>query len=357
MSHFRLLLLLTAGTVIWPASAPAATKVVDAGVPLASHRAFWTLGSDANAFFPSRVTIRVGDTVRFRPSGFHTVHLRGRRGRTTVRSLVPSAARVAGAVDAAGQPFWFNGQVHFDNAPALLKTNFGKRFTFTGAKELTSGFHTKGRAKPMSVRFTRPGTFRFICDYHPGMQGSVKVVPRSSRSVPSARRDAAGVRQTLGTLLKAAATLKQARPPAGVINVGNAGPGGLEFYDFVPKVVQVPAGSTVRFQISPGSLETHTVAAGPGLPDTQRASYLGLIAHTFEERRADPRAVYPSDPPGTPPVLTPTTHGNGFWSSGVLDRSPATPFPEARDLTFPVAGTYLFSCLIHKYMHTQVQVT
>jgi plastocyanin len=356
MPRMRLPLLLAAVVLSWPSSAPAATKVVDAGVPLAYHRAFWKLGSDSNAFFPSRITVRVGDKVRFRPSGFHTVHLFSRRGGRTVRSLIPAAERVAGAVDAAGQPFWFNGQQHFDNAPARLKSQFGKRFNFTGAKELMSGFHTKGRPEAMTVTFKRAGTFRFVCDYHPGMKGSVKVVPRS-RPVPSARRDAAGVRQTLAALLKAAAQLKTTVPPERVINVGNAGPGGLEFYDFVPKIVQVPAGSTVRLQMSPGSLEAHAVAAGPGFPDTQRDSYLGLIARTFEQARADPRAVYPSDPPGTPSVLTPTTHGNGFWSSGVLDRTPGTPFPEGRDLTFPVAGTYVFSCLIHKYMHTAVQVT
>ncbi|MCW3014345.1 MAG: hypothetical protein JWO02_1437 [Solirubrobacterales bacterium] len=357
MSRFRVPLLLTAFVIAVPTSASAATKVVDAGVPLASHRAFWgQYGSDVNAFFPSQITIRVGDAIRFRPSGFHTVHLLSRRGgRSSARSLLPSAERVSGALDAAGQPFWFNGQPHFDNAPALLKSNFGKRFTFTGAKELLSGFHTKGSRKAMVVRFTRRGTFTFVCDYHPGMKGSVKVVPRSRR-VPTAKRDAADVRKVLQLYLKAAAPLRQAAPPERVINVGNAGAGGLELYDFVPKVVPVPVGATVRFQISPGSLETHSVAAGPGYPDTQPASYLGSIARAFEAVRADPRAIYPSDPPDTPSVLVPTSHGNGFWSSGVLDRNPATPFPASRDLTFPAAGTYVFSCLIHKYMHTEVAV-
>jgi hypothetical protein len=43
------------------------------------------------------------------------------------------------------------------------------------------------------------------------------------------------VQKVLKQDLQAAAPLRQTRPREGVINVGNAGPGGLELYDFVPR--------------------------------------------------------------------------------------------------------------------------
>ena len=70
----------------------------------------------------------------------------------------------------------------------------------------------------------------------------------------------------------------------------------------------------------------------------------------------DPRGVYPSEPPGSAAAtLTPLLHGNGFWNSGVLDASSATPQPgEANSVTFGPPGKYDFYCLIHPFMKATV---
>lgn len=337
-----------------PQPAVAATKTVDAGLPMASHARFWAVGSSDNAFFPDRVTIRVGDSLRFRPSGFHSVHLLGRRG-----SLVPgwtvSVHPVTGAIDALGVPFWFNGMPQIGNASAQPPHNFGRRFAYSGRASVLSGYPS-GQRKSMVVRFTKPGTFTFYCDYHRGMKGTVRVLPKG-RNAPSPKRDARRVRRQLATALGVARTLQQTVPPAGVFDVGVAGAHGTEFYDFRPKVLTVPAGTVLTFRASPGSMEYHTVAAGPGDPQLEPASLLGTMAASFERRFTDPRAAYPSEPAGTTADLTPLLHGDGFWSSGILDNDPKTTFSTAAAVRFPIPGTYVFSCLIHKYMHATVYVT
>ena len=79
-----------ASLVAVPGVASAATKTVDMGTPISAQKAIQRAGSDANAFFPSRITIHVGDTVKFVPTGFHTVELPGKGAKPT-----PLLARTA----------------------------------------------------------------------------------------------------------------------------------------------------------------------------------------------------------------------------------------------------------------------
>src|SRR4051794_33547598 len=88
-------------TVAFPAFAHAAQKTVDVGLPLASQKTFQSTGSDVNDFFPHQVSIHVGDTVRFVPTGFHTVDLPGQRTRK-LPLVTPLTGTVAGSLDAAG---------------------------------------------------------------------------------------------------------------------------------------------------------------------------------------------------------------------------------------------------------------
>ena len=79
-----------------------------------------------------------------------------------------------------------------------------------------------------------------------------------------------------------------------------------------------------------------------------------MIAKSFEAPVLDPRAAYPSDV--TPVTYGPSTHGNGFWSSGVLDTAKATPQPPSSTVTFGSPGTYTYYCLIHPFMSGTVTV-
>ncbi len=106
--------------LVAPGAAQAATKSVSMGTPPAIAKTLQQMyGSDANAFFPSSIAIRVGDSVRFLPTGFHNVHFLGRSGKATT-PFVPTGKTIADANDEAGAPFWFNGQMEVGTNPKVF---------------------------------------------------------------------------------------------------------------------------------------------------------------------------------------------------------------------------------------------
>jgi plastocyanin len=329
------------------------------GLPASSQKSFQNkYGTDVNAFFPSSTTIHAGDSVRFGiVNEFHSLDIPA-RGSKSLAFVVPSGQKAAGSNDAAGQPFWFNGQDTLAFNGALLKSSFGKTITYTGAKRIESGAPLANKIKPLTVKFAKAGTYTYFCDIHPGMKGRVRVVAKSHK-VPSAKADAAAVKRQLASALSVAKGLAKKTVPAGTVDVGAAGPGGVEYYGMVPGSVTVKPGTTMTFRMSSGSYEIHTATFGPGNPEDpkQSGTYLGKLAATFQGPGPfDPAATYPSDAPGTPASLSPTLHGNGFWNAGALDRDSASPLPASGSVRFDTPGTYDFYCLIHPNMHGKITV-
>jgi plastocyanin len=120
----------------------------------------------------------------------------------------------------------------------------------------------------------------------------------------------------------------------------------------------VPVGGTLTLQVK--SLpEIHTFSFGP-------AAYLQAAASAFVTpvpNGAGPptlalsgQVAFPSDPPPSLPPYDGTTHGNGFFNTGILDGDPKSPQPSSAKVTFSKAGTYSFICLIHPFMHGTVVV-
>lgn len=333
-------------TLIAPGAASAAVKSVNMGTNRAQQKVLRASGADVNAYFPSNVTIHVGDRVRFVPTSFHSVHFFGRSGKLT--PIFAPGAAISGAVDAAGVPFWFNTQPNFVTNGALFAPpgKFGKTLSTNGTVEIESGLPTARNAKPMVVRFTKAGLFTYRCDLHPGMKGTVRVAPRG-KAIPSARVDAKRVKAQAAAAVTASKRFAKLSPPANTVYVGASGKGGTELFGFAPSKLTVPVGTTVTFTVPNGSFETHTATTGPGDPEKAPKSYLGAIASGQD----DPRLAYPSDPPPAAAALTPLLHGNGFWNSGAMDALSASPLPNAGRVTFTAAGTYEFYCLIHPFMH------
>ena len=124
-----------------PVAAQARTKSVSMGPSPTAAKTFQKIGADVNDYFPDRVTIHVSDSVRFLPSGFHTVNIPARRGaKGPLPFFLATGPKIAGALDAAGQPFWFNGQPRLGLNPAIGgAAGLGKRLTYTGKKRIESG--------------------------------------------------------------------------------------------------------------------------------------------------------------------------------------------------------------------------
>jgi plastocyanin len=343
-----------------PAAAQARTKSVNLGIPPSANKQFekLQLPLDVNDFFPHGITINRGDKIRFLPVGFHSFDFPARGG-DMLPLIAPTGEKVSGVNDAAGSPFWFNGQDQVGFNQALLPPGtFGKKLSYNGSKRVASGLPLAEKLKPVTVTFKKTGRFTYYCNIHAGMKGTVTVKPKGKK-VPSKRADAKAIKRQVAASIKTAKALPKTTPPANTVNVGVAGKGGEELFAFVPSTMTVPTGTTLNFRMSPGSYDVHTATTGPGKPDAEDGdpnSYLGQIAASFQSPVFDPRAVYPSEQPPAIATLTPALHGNGFWNSAVMDTAAGTPLPASNSVTFGAPGSYDFYCMIHPFMKATVKV-
>lgn len=346
--------LATASLAVAPGVASAATKTVDMGTPISAQKAIQKTGSDANAFFPSSISVHVGEKVKFVPTGFHTVELLGKGAKPT--PLLSPNGQLTAEKDAGGADFWFNGQPQVGFTPTLLKGLYGKSASFDGSKSIQSGLPLANKPKPFTITMKKAGTFTYLCTVHTGMKGTIKVLAKG-KPVPSTKADDKRVFAQVVAAVKVAKGLAATKPPANTVSVGAAGAGGVEAFSFFPSSLTVAPGTTVTFTMAKGSYEVHTATTGPGDPEKDPKSYLGVLAASVASPAFDSAAVYPSDVPGAPASLTPTSHGNGFWNSGVLDTASVTAqLPVSNKVTFAAPGTYQFYCMIHPFMHGTVNV-
>jgi plastocyanin len=292
--------------------------------------------------------------VKWKINGFHTVTIPA-RGKKPPPFISPDlTTQVSGVNDAAGAPFWFNGQPRLvldkQGAPPVG----GK--SYNGKKLVSSGV-SLGAPKPYTIKFTKKGSYSYYCTVHPGMKGTVKVVGRG-KAIPSNKANAKASKKEYAKVVK---QLKKdgkfAGPPGNAVRAGNDTiPSTI--LAFFPATKSVPVGTTVTFSMSPKTTELHTISFGP--PD-----YLKSVADAFVQPDPanpsgppsvfNPQIAYPSDPPPLP-AYDGTSHGNGFLSTGGLDRDPATPSPGDAQITFNKAGTYNYICLIHPEMKGSIVV-
>jgi plastocyanin len=338
-----------------PAAAQAATKTVTAG-PFAKQKQFQNAFGDANEYFRRTVTIHRGDRVRWRINGFHSVTFVP-AGEEPPGLLAPQTDNpVTGVNDAAGAPFWFNGQPNLAFNPLAAMRQGGKRFN--PDKLMSSGLPlAQGPPPPYTLRFRKTGTFRYLCTVHPGMTGRVKVVGRG-RSVPSVRLDRRAARRQLGETLRRVKRLTTGigtESLQNTIQAGNDRRTGATVFRFFPASPAYKVGDTVTLQMPRSTSEVHTFTFGPS---NGRDAYNDELATNLVGQVFDPRGAYPSEPPpGGIPNYSGAMHGNGFYNSGILDGSDASPPPASTQVRFAAPGTFTLICLIHPFMRAEVTVT
>jgi plastocyanin len=321
---------------------------------------------DVNDYFPHSVTLHVGDSVKWMP-GFHTVDIPA-RGQRSLTFVLPNGPKPSGQNDQAGNPFWFNGQVNELGFNPLLG-KVAKQATYNGKRRVESGINFgPGAPPPFTVKFTKPGTYTYYCDVHPGMKGVVHVVAKTAKA-PTLKADQKAIARQVKQDLATASRVGKTIPPTGTILMGASGRGNVEYYGFLGPESPIKAGTTIRFQMGRGTVDQHTATTDAGasttpppkpggndqIPDT----YLAGLASTFQGSGPfNPTATFSSDPAGgTPASLSPQLHGNGFWNTGVLANSKVFGLPSNATVRFDTPGSYTFYCLIHNFMHITVQVT
>lgn len=325
-----------------PVTASARTKTVYEGPPplaktLITRSFAHKYAPDVDDYFLHTVVINQGDTVKWINGGFHTVDIPA-HGAGDLPLLLPGAT-VTGDKDAAGNPFWFNGHVpSLGFNPQLLAPSGGN--TYNGSARIESGLPL-GPPAPFKVKFTKAGTYKYFCDVHPGMIGFV-VVRRAGKTVPTASQDASALKLQVKTDIAIAKTVAKTKPPTNKVSLGAAGPNGVEDFAMFPTRLKVKRGTVVTFLMSKNTREVHTATFGP-------RGYLTALAASLKGPAPAQHGWYPSDP-GVISLL-PTSHGNGFANTGVLDRDADTPtVPASGKVKFTKAGTYRFICLVHTDM-------
>jgi plastocyanin len=338
-----------------PATANAATKTVSAG-PFAKGKQFQKAFGDGNEYYRRTITIHRGDRVKWTLNGFHSVTFVP-KGDPPPGLLVPDPANlVSGVTDAAGAPFWFNGQPNLAFNPLASAPQGGKQLDPDALT--SSGLPlAQGPPPPYTLKFPKTGTFSYLCTVHPGMAGRVKVVA-PGRAIPSKRQDKRAAKRELASTLKTVTKLSAGQGTSGLqntIQAGNDRRSGPTVFKYFPTAPSVKVGDTVTLQMPPSTSEVHTFTFGPSNGKDQYVDQLaaGLLGEVF-----DPRGVYPSEPPpaGVSTYVS-TLHGNGFWNSGVLDGDAASPLPSSTQVRFGAPGTFAFICLIHPFMRGEVTVT
>jgi plastocyanin len=344
-----LVLALATAALVSPSLAMARTKTVFVGGPVKWANSL-RYGASLNNFLINRVIINVGDTVVWNGAslgnGFHTVDIPKLNG-SDLAVFTATGNTVQGANDAAGSPFWFNGHVPVLSFNTMLFGPSGSK-GYNGTTRVESGLPLGGKPADFKVKFLTAGVFKYFCDVHYGMAGDVVVKPKGA-PVPTAQQDAAKLRSEEQHYVTEAKRVAKTKVPTNQVSLGVSGPGGLELYTMFPNTLRIKAGTTVRFFMPKDTREDHTATFGP-------VSYLKPLAKSFQSPAPAPAAVYPSDPPGQV-VVTPTSHGNGFANTGVLDQDSKTPQGSFGAITFSKPGIYNYVCLIHPFMRGKVVVS
>lgn len=351
----RLALLTLAVALLVPAGAQAATKSVTAGPPVAKPPKDFPKDADVNAFYRKTVTVRVGDKVRWTINGLHTVTFAAKGKKYPPFISADPAHPIAGANDAAGAPFWFNGLPRLILDPQGALPVAGK--SYDGSKAVSSGAPLgSGKPKPYTLKFTKAGSYGYVCTVHPGMKAKVKVVAKSKR-VPSKSADKLAVKKEWTEDVAEAKKLGASAGPTGnEIRAGND-KGTTVIFRFFPLKKSIPVGATLNLKMTPKTSEAHTFSFGPAPYLQQQVDALiGPDAAVPPVLTINPVAAFPSDPPPTLGGPTGVNHGNGYVNTGLLDDDSATSSPLSAQVRFDKAGTYDYICILHPFMKGQIVV-
>jgi plastocyanin len=322
---------------VW--AGPGFLKAPPAGVPESA---------DANLFFPSRVEVHVGDTVTFKSDGFHTATYLGRHKASEFQIFVPATdgSKYTGINDAAGNPFYFNGQTMFSyNVPMFAPA--GSNVIRGGKDVQSSGILTK---KGYTFRFTKPGDYVFRCLVHPMMTMHVVAKPRRGR-IQAASQLPRSIAAQLASAVATAKQLDATSPPAPntvLAGVGKTVKGGsIELMAFKPHRLTVKRGTTVTFMLD-SPMEIHDMVFGPEDYLKQSFETLDLLPMA----PGQPNQVWPFFMYGTDPFQSGvysydgSNHGNGFLVTPLLGPV-GSPLPQSFKITFTKAGVFKYICGIH----------
>jgi plastocyanin len=211
---------------------------------------------------------------------------------------------------------------------------------------------------PFRMTFSQPGVYAYACMFHPGMNGSIEVLPESAALAETPQQaQTRGLAQVAALTSQFRADLQGVRPAQADVHgtatvhaadvglstgAGQDNAGGVSALRFLPDALAVRRGDLVVWTLA-DPLEIHTVtftsgATAPPLVDV-RPQVGGPPVLAVPAERAGPAG-------GT------TYTGDGFVNSGILH--PGDSYALAIDAP---AGMYEYVCLAHPAMKGTLVVT
>ncbi|RMF78385.1 MAG: LysM peptidoglycan-binding domain-containing protein [Chloroflexi bacterium] len=299
--------------------------VVSAGAGLAPGN------SEVLAFAPSNLQVHRGDTVTWLNNGFHNIRFSETGNIPLV--LIPGQADVE--------------IPQVNPAVALPSIQSGSVYTGGGAN---SGLPADGPPIFSLVIDLAPGTYNYVCDVHPGMNGTIEVVA-DDVPVPSQAEVMMQAGAEIGALAGPTFGIIEELEANNLLGVADengvahvqadaSGAGRVSVQQFFPFTVEIEVGQTVEWSIPPDAADPHTV--------------------TWQPLRGQDIVPIPQDagPPilGFGPGFTPNIPPNGEVGRGVNFNS-ALLFPgQTFSLTFTEPGAYPYVCNIHPAMQGTIVV-
>jgi plastocyanin len=301
------------------------------------------LPATQNQFMPSSLVINAGDSVTFSSASFHTVTYVPK----PLPLFVPDPKKTTydGILDAAGEPFYFDG------LPKLIYN--GQAFGPFGPKSITGAPASSGilspagpKAPPATATWTFPkvGVYKLVCTLHAGMKATVRVRPAGA-PVPlsPAQVDAKALAAQTAGWVKAAALLASVKTPPKTVAMGIGG--NVSLLAFRPQTLTVEAGTKVTF-VNRSPSEVHNLVFGP----PKWIEQFGKKTDLLPQGPTSPNQVTPILPYGSDPkplvYSGATAHGNGFFATPLTAGVPIG-LPRASTVTFSTPGTYKYFCFIH----------
>ena len=225
-----------------PGVAEAKTKTVNMGIPPASGKAFQKARRRRQRLLPARRDDQQGRQDQVPRRRLPLVRLPAARRRDAPADLADGRRRSSGSNDAAGQPFWFNGQDQVGFTPVARSSRHVRQEALVQRQQADRQRPAAGRQAQADHRDLQEVRQVHLLLQHPRRheghghrqgQGQVGAVRQGGQEGPASTRS----RRRSATAKK----LPKTQVPANTIDVGAAGKHGEELFAFVPSAVTVPS--------------------------------------------------------------------------------------------------------------------
>ncbi len=291
--------------------------------------------TQALRFLPQEITIKEGDTIQWVLGGNgHTVFFPA--GQKAPELIIPGKMK--------GELLW-NSDVMFPSPKKI----------YAGSGPFSGGFMDADPNAPKStaITFSKAGAFKYVCMFHPGMEGKV-IVQVAGSSYPKTQEEYSriGAEEAQVALVKAQALRDETKPiittKAGkrtfTLNLVGDQKTMATFLRFPAQTLTISRGDSVTWAMKDPT-EVHTVTFGAD----QKAVDIAIVKPQPQGPpliTVNPKAIKPSGG---------SVHGGpGFHNSGFL----LTEGPGVRSytLTFTRHGTFDYICAVHALLGMKATV-